>query len=118
MRHSLILFLVLAAAGCVAPYEPPKPVPVSTAKAVFADYQRRYAATLAGVADRLERGDITTAQQAADEIQAGIQAARIAAFQPMGDRMNAAVGMERWDVAKAAAVLRQMSQEITVKGAP
>jgi hypothetical protein len=121
-RASLILLLVFAAAGCVLPYEPqpspPKPVPVTTAKAVFLDYQQRYAATLAGVADRLERGDLQTADAFSKELQAGIQSARLAAFQPLSDRINDAAGNDRWEPGTAAKALRKMATEITGKDQP
>lgn len=118
VRVALPLLLMCLVPGCVErprPVVPPSPGPVpdaSVANKVFSDYRQRYAASIESVADRLERGEIVTAEAFAKELQSGVESARLAAFQPLSDQVNDAVGMERWDPAKAAQSLRQIAVEI------
>ena len=96
----------------VAGADPIQPAPVRPADDVglaFREYERLWRAAQTDLADRLERGEITSEELAANWFAAANQSARKTAFTPLLVKESAEFGGELWTAQKQAAWIRRYS---------
>jgi hypothetical protein len=81
--------------------------PADDVAKAFADYERMWRSLQRDLADRLDRGEITSEEMAAEWFGAANQDARRIAFTPLLQSESAAFGGERWSAKAHAAYIRR-----------
>jgi hypothetical protein len=90
----------------------PGPVnPVVTTRSAFIGYRQLMADAWRDGADRLDRGELTTDRAAHDWIEERANLARQAAFAPIHQREQAALGDGKWTAEANARLWREFAEE-------
>lgn len=125
LRPCALLLGFVTTAGCLAtqpdgPTPGPTPVPPGPVTPVAQGAIKRYATGLARsfrtAADQLDQGTLQSAADTQALLQAQNIAARQQAFTEVDQRIEAAIGGERWNTATASTLFRELAHEL--EGAP
>jgi hypothetical protein len=100
---------VLTVIAGADPIQPAPVIPTDEVGLAFREYERLWRAAQVDLADRLERGEITSEELAANWFAAANQSARKTAFTPLLVKESAEFGGELWSPQKQAAWIRRYS---------
>ncbi len=120
-RVLLVLMLLLPSAGCLrhrprpgpGPKPGPGPVivsPETAADSAIASLRAGYSKNFAGAAQKLRAGELKTSREAFDFVAESNRKSREEALAGVEDVVDAEIGGEKWDAAKAATLFDRLSK--------
>ena len=119
-RVLLVLMLLLPSAGCLRHRPRPGPdpsrglvlssSPETAADSAIASLRAGYSKNFAGAAQKLRAGELKTSREAFDFVAESNRKSREEALAGVEDVVDAEIGGEKWDAAKAATLFDRLSK--------
>jgi hypothetical protein len=114
-RYLPAIFACVLLCGCLRPAmerpDVPEPTPEQhAARSAVTAYANALAASFEDAAAKLDDGSLQTAAETNAQLQAANRQARQQAFGPVNELLNDRLGGDRWDVAKAKDVFRNLAE--------